>query len=131
MPSSNRTASYVSIVASAVLSFACLIAVGCIFEVVRGCIVAYRSDLALPSSTAFLFAHSRTIWASAYAVGFLIFVTGVASVRRAPDSDCAMRRAMLFSTFSSAFASLSLFAALLCILRPFIVGVITQSSLPQ
>ncbi len=131
MPSSNQAASYVSIAASAVLGFVCLIAVGSISDLVRGCIVTYRPDLALPASTAFLFAHSRTIWRSAYAVGFLILVAGVVSVRRAPDADQAMRRAMLFSTFSSAFSSIALFAVLLCIFRPFIGGVITQSSLPQ
>ena len=126
IPSSNKTASYISIVASAGLGFACLIAIGCISDLVRSFIVTFRPDLALQPSTTFLFAHSRTIWRGAYVVGFLILLTGVVSIHRAPHSDQAMRRAMLLSTFTAAFSAIALFAILLCSFRPFLSGIITQ-----
>jgi hypothetical protein len=126
MPNSPRTASYVSIAASAVLSFVCLLTVGHISDIARSSLGSLRPDLVLPASTALLFAHARSIRHCAYAVGLLILLVGVVSVRCAPDSDQAMRRAMRFSTGSAAFCSIVLVAALICIIQAFISGVITS-----
>lgn len=129
VPRFRRVSAYVSIAASAVLGFVCLIAAGGISDLMRGFVIAYRPDLALPASTAFIFAHSHTIGRSAFAIAPLILAAGVASVRRAPDSDQAMRRALLVSTLSSALSSIMLLAVLLCIFRAFVGGAITPSTL--
>src|SRR5688572_10708413 len=92
---SDRTICYGCIATSAVLAFVCLLAAGSISHLIRGYVIAYRPDLALPVSTAFIFAHSRTIWYAAYAVALLILIGGVASVRYAPNFDQAMRRTLL------------------------------------
>ena len=131
MPDASRMISYVSVAASAALGFVCLVAIGSVSDLVRGCIVTHRPDLPLPVGTAFLFIHPRVIRGSSYVAGFLILLAGIVSVRLAPTSDQAMRQAIRVSTFATAFASIALFATLVCLFRPFVSGIITQSVPPQ
>jgi hypothetical protein len=117
----------VSIVASALIGVVCFTAAAGISNFMRGFLIAYRPELTLPASTAFVFAHWRLIRYVGYAVAAVVLVAGIASVRRAPDSELAMRRALLFSIFSSVVSSVVLFAVLVCSFQPFVVVIIMQS----
>ncbi len=125
-PARDRTVSYLSIVATSAVGFVCFLAATGISNLVRGFIISDRPDLILPASTAFVFAHIPMIRNGAYAIPFVVLLAGLASVRGAPDSHQAMRRALIISTCCSVFSSMFLLAVLLCVVRALIGGIIIQ-----
>lgn len=123
----RKTAAYVSVVASSLLVFMCLIFAIHFADFARNYVAHYRKDLGLYPSTAFLFHHVPQIWKVAYGSLVVVLITGITTVHLAPDPKQAKSRALLLATLVSVFSIISMCAAFYCIFRSFLAGVIIAS----